>query len=364
MSHRVNLSSSYNMSLGFIPVIVTVLLCEFISKDLAIYIGTITGVIYSSFNYFISSKRIPNFILYIVTAVLLLFSIFTLTGVANSFQHGLAILIEGITIFALLLIYLCRHRIIRHFKLSSLTPKRCHYVQAAESTIISVKVVLLLVLIYLAMLAVYALFFGLATVFFNDLLPVSLAVIFILSIAFNQLGIRFFNKEMVESNFIPVTNSTGSVVGKVIREDIPELRNDVLLPVVRIAIESHNMLFLSNNHDKIDTPLEDFVLFKESIECAAKRIIKKTFPVNDWFDPRFSIKYKYKNDKIGRIVYLFIMHIESDSILCDCQFQAGKLWTMKQIEQNLDKNYFSDMFEHEFDHLRTVIETRERYMVS
>ena len=34
------LSSKFNMSLGYIPVIISIILCEFIMQDIAIYIGT------------------------------------------------------------------------------------------------------------------------------------------------------------------------------------------------------------------------------------------------------------------------------------------------------------------------------------
>ena len=40
MAHKGTLSSAFNMSLGFIPVIISILLCELITQDTAIYIGT------------------------------------------------------------------------------------------------------------------------------------------------------------------------------------------------------------------------------------------------------------------------------------------------------------------------------------
>ena len=47
MGNKGVLSSAFNMSLGFIPVIVSILLCEFITQDISIYIGTGIGLIYS-----------------------------------------------------------------------------------------------------------------------------------------------------------------------------------------------------------------------------------------------------------------------------------------------------------------------------
>ena len=47
MPKRGVLSSKFNMSLGFIPVIVSIILCEFITQDISIYIGAGVGALYS-----------------------------------------------------------------------------------------------------------------------------------------------------------------------------------------------------------------------------------------------------------------------------------------------------------------------------
>ena len=74
MSHKGILSSAFNMSLGFVPVIISIFLCEIITQDIAIYIGTGIGII----GVFLSHRQkkilIPNFILYLSTAMLILIS--------------------------------------------------------------------------------------------------------------------------------------------------------------------------------------------------------------------------------------------------------------------------------------------------
>ena len=72
MGNKGVLSSAFNMSLGFIPVIVSILLCEFITQDISIYIGTGIGLIYSYRSLSRKGARIPNFILYISTGILTL----------------------------------------------------------------------------------------------------------------------------------------------------------------------------------------------------------------------------------------------------------------------------------------------------
>ena len=74
MDHKGILSSAFNMSLGFIPVIISILLCELITQDTAIYIGTGIGIIGIYLSYRRKGLLIPNFILYIATGVLALLS--------------------------------------------------------------------------------------------------------------------------------------------------------------------------------------------------------------------------------------------------------------------------------------------------
>ena len=59
MSKRGVLSSKFNMSLGFIPVIVSIILCEFITQDISIYIGAGVGALYSLYTLWGKGARIP-----------------------------------------------------------------------------------------------------------------------------------------------------------------------------------------------------------------------------------------------------------------------------------------------------------------
>ena len=70
MDHKGTLSSAFNMSLGFIPVIISILLCEFITQDTAIYIGTGIGIVGIYLLLHRKGALIPNFILYIATGML------------------------------------------------------------------------------------------------------------------------------------------------------------------------------------------------------------------------------------------------------------------------------------------------------
>ena len=50
------------MSLGYIPVIISIILCEFIIQDIAIYIGAGVGVLSSIYMWQRKGPHIPQFI--------------------------------------------------------------------------------------------------------------------------------------------------------------------------------------------------------------------------------------------------------------------------------------------------------------
>ncbi|MDL2213089.1 hypothetical protein LJC29_03895 [Bacteroides sp. OttesenSCG-928-N06] len=373
MSHRLNLSTAFNMTLGFIPVIASIVLALFLFQSFAIYIGAIIGLACSVVNYNNPIKRIPNFLLYIVTAILLVLSAITLINISDWKITWFPLALEVAVLLPLAIIYLFKNKFVDYFRRKPLSRYRCSYIQAAESTIVSTKVTLLLAVVQFIVLLAFVFFAGPPeeNLVFRVLLMTSPLLVFVLSIVFNQLGIAFFNRVVSTQNFVPVINQKGDVVSKVVKEDIGSLSNDVMIPIVRIAIESHGMLFLSRNNrvemkdrEQTDSPLETFIMFKESVEHAARRILRTAFPTDGKLDPRFSIRYRFKNEKENRMVYLFVLHLDDDKPLCDCRFTAGKLWTTQQIEHNLDKNFFTEHFEYEYEHLKDIIDTREKYKVS
>lgn len=370
MEHRINLSTSFNMSLGFVPVLVSILCCEFIDQDLAIYMGTITGLVFSYFNYFRSSSRIPNYILYITTAILVIFSLVSIFSANEWPRNWLPLTLEISIIFPLLLIYLYKESFLNYFRKKPDSESKHNYVQAAESVIVSIRVVLIFALIHFAALTITILFMrSLNSFFFWLLIVISPFLVFLLSIIFNQLGINYFNNTMSESVVIPAVNGKGDVTGKVLQEELTEKGNSITVPLIRVAIESQGMLYLSkrshNNaeeNEKIDTPLETFIFFKETIEIGLKRLLRLFFPAQDDLDPRFSTRYHFKNDAVSRLVYLFILHLDDDVVINEGgRFPGGKLWTLQQIDQNIGKGYFSDYFEYEYEHLKTIIGIREKY---
>lgn len=115
MAHKGTLSSAFNMSLGFIPVIISILLCELITQDTAIYIGTGIGIIGIYLSYRRKGLLIPNFILYIATGVLALLSVAALIPGDYVPPGALPLTLEVSILIPMLSLYMHKKRFINHF---------------------------------------------------------------------------------------------------------------------------------------------------------------------------------------------------------------------------------------------------------
>ncbi|WP_294606655.1 hypothetical protein [uncultured Bacteroides sp.] len=369
MSKKGVLSSKFNMSLGFIPAIVSIVLCEFITQDISIYIGAGVGVLYSLFTLWNKGARIPNFLLYCTTGMLLLLTLTTFFFGDCSTRDMFPLTLEISTLIPIVVIFLNRRRFLAHQISQSKKCCKQLFAQGAESAIVSARVVIIITFIHLLAIFIAILVPGpLSDTARNVLFRFCPPAVFILSILFNQFGILYFNVMMEHTAFVPIVNTKGDVIGRSLAVDAINRKNEYINPVVRIAVSHNGMLYLRPRSQrcilergKTDVPMECYLLYGETLEQSIVRLVKQAFPQAPIQDLQFNIMYHFENKVTNRLIYLFLLDIEDDNLLRDKQIKDGKLWTFQQIEHNLGKNFFSCCFENEYEHLKEVICTREKY---
>ena len=362
MSHQRILSSRFNMSLGFIPVIISIILCEFITQDMSIYIGAGVGLLFSIYSVRHRGTHVPQIILYCTTGMLLLLSVTTLFLVNYCPRFMLPFTLEISAIIPPFVIYLNRRKFLDYHM--SQTQKCCKqlFAQGAEAAIVSSRVILIIsllhfLIIFLAVLVSYPLGDTTRHILFYVAPP----LVFISGILFNQFGIFYFNIVMNHTVFVPIVNTKGDVMGKAIASEAINRKNDYINPVIRIAVASHGMLFLLPRpkcnvfeKDKIDLLMEGYLIYGETLEQGAHRILRQTLPTAPLDHLHFNFMYHFENEATNRLVYLFTLDLDDDSILCNKNFKGGKLWTFQQMEHNLGRNFFSSCLEYEFEHLEVL----------
>lgn len=346
-----------------------IILCEFITQDISIYIGAGVGALYSLYTLWGKGARIPNFLLYCTTGMLLLLSLTTLIFGDCSSREMFPLTLEISTLIPVVIIFLNRKRFLAHQISQSQKCCKQLFAQGAESAIVTTRVVVIIAFLH---------FLG---VFITILLPGPLSetsrdvlfrycppAVFILSILFNQFGILYFNQMMEHTAFVPIVNTKGDVIGRSLAVDAINKKNEYINPVVRIAVSHNGMLYLRPrpqrcilDRGKTDIPMECYLLYGETLEQGIVRLVRQAFPQAPIQDLQFNIMYHFENKVTNRLIYLFILDVEDDNLLRDKQVKDGKLWTFQQIEHNLGKNFFSCCFENEYEHLKDVICTREKY---
>ena len=71
-----------------------------------------------------------------------------------------------------------------------------------------------------------------------------------ISILFNQIAIRFFNHLMSHTEYVPIVNTKGDVIGKTPAIEAVNYKNAYINPVIRIAISTHGMLSFATDHQQ------------------------------------------------------------------------------------------------------------------
>lgn len=360
------------MSLGFIPVVISILLCEFIAQDISIYIGAGVGLLSSIHSARHKGTHVPQIILYCTTGVLLLLSATALFFANYCPRFMLPLTLEISVLIPPFIIYLNRRRFPGYHPSQTRRCRKLLFAQGAEAAIVSARVILLIGLLHflaisLAVLACHPL----GETASHLLFYVAPLLVFVAGILFNQFGIVYFNIVMDHTVFVPTVNTRGDVTGRVIASDAINRKNGYINPVIRIAVAWHGMLFLlprpkcsAFEPGKTDLPMEGYLIYGETLEQGAHRILRQAFPAAPPSRLHFNLMYHFENEATNRLVYLFTLDLDDDTLLCDKDFKEGKLWTFRQIEHNLGQNFFGSCLEYESEQLEAIIYTREKYKES
>lgn len=357
------------MSLGFIPVLITLILAQVISQNIAIYIGAITSFIASFISLSKKGVKIPKFILHISTVILLIFTMATFIY-CNYCPYGYLPITLEISIFIVMaILYLHKKRFI-NFVIEKQGPCNKHfYIQGAESAIVSARIFLLIAATHFVIMGAFGMFSE--NIFYNrhillyDIFP---PIVFILTIIFNEVAIYYFNRVTKHIEYLPIVNINGTVIGKTLALDALNYKNAYINPVIRVIVTANGKLYLSNRSNnciiepnKLDIPMECYLRYGETLEEGAKRLIKNAFPKLKNESPIFNLVYHFENSEASRLNYLFLIDVDKEELVQNVNFKNAKFWTFEELDLIINNDETSSLLKQEYDHIKSVIYTREKY---
>ncbi|NMA72922.1 MAG: hypothetical protein GX963_01915 [Bacteroidales bacterium] len=372
MKQKKPLSSKYNMSLGLLPAIITMILGQFICQEVAIYIGLGAAILQLYFYYGRKEKK-ANFILDITSIILLALAIATLFHKKYCPQGLVSITIEVSIIIPLFIVFLHKKKFINYLLQRKKVENRHHFLQGAEASIVSSRVIFILGGVHFVIFTILILLKKMYDppifwILFN-LAPI---LVFALSILLNQAAINYFNKTMAVSEHYPIVNKQGDVIGRASREDLLNNNGQHIFPVIRIAIIANNEILLcKRSHksliekEKVDVPLESFLYYNETISRGVERIIKENLlKINEKTQPLYHFTYLFQSEGINQLVYFFSLDVDKKQV-ADCfRKRDAKFWTLNAIRHKIATPFFSSLLQEEFEHIDQVIYTREKYKES
>jgi len=216
--------------------------------------------------------------------------------------------------------------------------------------------------IHLIIILLYFVFYSINKPFITTwAMTVVLQVIVVWLILKETLRIWMLEKTLHREEWLPVVNQEGTVVGRVAKSVTKGLKNKFMHPVIRVALIFNGKIYLKKrdafcvlNPGLLDYPFEKYMQFDHNLDETVHNSVKLGCGSDD-VPLRFLLKYTFENASTKRLIFLYVSVLEDETVFNKLQLKAGKLWTMKQIEDNLGLNVFSECFEMEYEYLKNTV---------
>lgn len=174
---------------------------------------------------------------------------------------------------------------------------------------------------------------------------------------------KYIIRKLHEEEWLPIVTEKGEVTGRIAKAVSRTLKNKFLHPVVRIALVCNKKVYIQertigNNlldPGKLDHPFEKYMLFKHEVSTAAHNSIKRVLGTDIDTEPEFVVQYVFENELTKRLIFLFTVEIEDESMISRTNKMTGKFWSVRQIDQEFEDGVFSECFELEYEYLKHMI---------
>ena len=196
-------------------------------------------------------------------------------------------------------------------------------------------------------------------------------IIGLLVMVYEQIRLRLLQGRLRKEMWLPVLNDQGNVIGCIAYSVSRLLPKKYYHPVVRVVLLYKGMLYPVPRHPHawvsaslLDYPFQRYVLFRQTIAATVRQALVKLKDCLPNVTPRLLVRYTFENEQVKQQVSLFVINLREEAQLELCKTENGKLWSVRQIEENLGAGIFSEYFEKEYAYLKNTILLAERLIPS
>ncbi|MDL2256441.1 hypothetical protein LJC38_07650 [Parabacteroides sp. OttesenSCG-928-K15] len=359
-----------NQAVGLVPILLFMFLDNFFSYKLSFIIAVVFCFACLGIYRMLSKDRVYQFLLLPASATFILYVLFILLRLDPVLFGYSPILVEVLLVMSLALISFSKRTIHKRIRASRIPGfKRTMLRTALNEFYFLVQLVQSLYTLHLfAVLFFTFLPDHMQNPHFEHFLYRYMGIVIgLFIIVYEQIRISWLQGSLKKEMWLPVLDDQGKVVGCIARSVSRSVPKKYYHPVVRIAVVYNGMLYLVKRSrtdyvspETLDFPFHSYVLFRHSIENTVKSAIGK-LTTNKAFEPRSLIRYTYENEKVKHLVSLYVICLRDEEAMKTMSQLHGKLWTMKQIEDNLGKGVFSGYFESEYPYLKNTVLFAENF---
>lgn len=359
-----------NQAIGILPLLLFMLLDNYFSYLLSFIIG-VTFCFVSIFLYQILSKdKVYQFLLLPAALTLVLYSVFLCLRLEPVLFIYSPLITEVLLVVVLAFLGFTKRSTVRKIRTSKHpTYKRTLMRTTLNEFYFVAQLIQNLYTLHLFVILVYSILPDtMQSVRMERFLYRELGIVIgVLLIIYEQIRLSLMQGSLKKEMWLPVLNEGGKVIGCIARSVSRSLPKKYYHPIVRIAVIHQGMLYLVKTSkdafvspETIDYPFHSYVLFRHSLEGTMRESIGG-LSEEKGIVPRFLIRYTFENQKVKHLVSLYVVCLNSDMQMNICKRAGGKLWTARQIEENLGTGVFSEYFEQEFSYLQNTILLAENF---
>ena len=359
-----------NQAIGLLPLLLFMFLDNYFSYLLSFIIGVTFCFVCIFLFQVLSKDKVYQFLLLPAATTLVLYSIFLCLRLEPVLFIYSPLITEVLLVVVLAIVGFAKRSILHRLRTSEHpTYKRTMMRTTLNEFFFVAQLIQNLYTLHLFVILVYSILPDtMQSVRMERFLYRELGVVIgVLLIVYEQIRISMMRGSLKKEMWLPVLNDNGKVIGCIARSVSRSVAKKYFHPVVRVAVIYQGMLYLVKRNkstfvspETIDYPFYSYVLFRHSIENTVRDAIGILSGKKD-VSPRFLIRYTFENEKVKHQVNLYVICVHSEEEMEEIKQPGGKLWTSKQIEENLKSGVFSEYFEQEFAYLQNTILLAENY---
>ena len=180
-------------------------------------------------------------------------------------------------------------------------------------------------------------------------------VLFLFVVFYELIRVTLIRVKLFREEWWPILNEKGKMIGSIHNKTSLSDPTKYIHPIIRVMLIENNRIFLQkrSQQDLVypgywDTALSNHVKVNETVEQCVSRTANERYGIKE-LKPIFLSNYMHETDVEYHYAFLFVACKLPDLEHNKEYIDHAKWWTVKQIEDNLTTDIFTDNFLSEFE---------------